>query len=91
MQGTSDEIGLWADSIKPDRTMSACALKLVEEASEFMASGGTDMEEVADILIVALDACYVAGVDPLEIISKKMLKNKARTWGVLPDGRFKHR
>lgn len=90
MQKTANEIGLWADSIKGDRTLGACALKLVEEASEFMASGGTDMEEVADILIVALDACYVAGADPLKIVSDKMLKNKARTWGVLPDGRFKH-
>lgn len=75
----------WADSIMPMRQPADAIKKLsMEEVPELWRSlkdhGQVDSGEIADVLILALDICYLTGNDPRQIIKQKMGINRRRTW-----------
>lgn len=75
----------WANTIMPDRTPADAIKKLsMEEVPELWRSlkenGTVDEDEVADILILALDICEMAGIDALDAIHIKMAENIQRKW-----------
>lgn len=79
------EIAEWANSVIPDRTVADTIKKLsMEEVPELWRSlkedGDIDAGEIADVLILALDICYLTGNDPRRIIEKKMNINRQRNW-----------
>lgn len=81
----AQEIWLWANAVMPNRTPADAIKKLaLEEVPELWRalreSGKLDGDELADIGIIWLDLCRMAGVDPLEIIILKMVINENRTW-----------
>jgi NTP pyrophosphatase (non-canonical NTP hydrolase) len=80
-----EDIGEWADSIMPNRTAADAIKKLsMEEVPELWRSlkenGDVDEGEIADILILALDICYLTGNDPERVIKHKMAINRKRNW-----------
>lgn len=75
----------WANTIMPDRTPADAIKKLsMEEVPELWRSlkedGKVDEDEIADILILALDICEMAGIDALDAIHIKMQENIRRKW-----------
>lgn len=75
----------WADGIMPDRTPADAIKKLsMEEVPELWLAltknGEVDEGEIADVLILALDICAMAGIDPATAIHQKMAENIGRTW-----------
>ena len=75
----------WANTIMPDRTPADAIKKLsMEEVPELWRSlkedGKVDEDEIADILILALDICEMAGIDALDAIHVKMQENIRRKW-----------
>lgn len=85
------EIGQWADEVFPDRTVSDTVKKLsMEEIPELWRSmrdsgksgfaGKVDGHELADVLILTLDLCYLSGYSPDKIIAEKMAINRKRSW-----------
>lgn len=78
-------IGQWADEVFPERTTADAIKKLsMEEVPELWRSmkGGNKVDpgEIADVLILALDLCYLEGLDPVSIIDDKMTTNRKRRW-----------
>ena len=84
-----EDIVEWADSISPKRTPEAAFDKMLEEIEEWK-SRPCDGHEAADVLIMLLDVCHLAGIDPVKAVHWKMRINRERSWEVQPDGTFKH-
>ena len=87
LYGLMKDIVDWADKIMPDRTPADAIKKLsMEEVPELWRSlkenDKMDEGELADIGIIWLDLCNMAGVDPLDIISQKMQINMRRRWKI---------
>lgn len=85
IQNITKEIAEWADGVIPMRTVADTIKKLsMEEVPELWWSlkerGNVDPLEIADVLILALDICYLTGNDPKEIIEEKMVINRNRKW-----------
>ena len=85
MMRLANSIGRWADGVIPNRTPADAIKKLsMEEVPELWRSlkdnDGVDEGEIADVLILALDVCYMSGIDPLTAINNKMEINRKRTW-----------
>lgn len=81
----ANDIGRWADEVMPDRTPADAIKKLsMEEVPELWRalkeSGKIDEGEIADVLILALDVCFMSGIDPHSAIQHKMSINRQRTW-----------
>lgn len=76
-------LGLWADSLWPDRTVATRLTKLHEEALELAShtSPYNLREEAADCAIVLFDLAAVAGFDLLDAIEAKMAKNVEKHGG----------
>lgn len=75
----------WADGIMPDRTPADAIKKLaMEEVPELWRAltetGEIDEGEIADVLIIALDICAMADIDPATAIHQKMAQNIGRKW-----------
>lgn len=75
----------WANTIMPERTPADAIKKLsMEEVPELWRSlkegHSIDPGEIADVLILALDICEMAEIDPAIAIHAKMMENCARTW-----------
>lgn len=73
------EVSAWANTAFPHRTSKDVAIKLVEETTEVLRNS-RHSDEIADVLILALDLCTLAGHDPAEIVRKKMIINRKRRW-----------
>jgi NTP pyrophosphatase (non-canonical NTP hydrolase) len=81
------DIVIWADSVMPKRQPADAIKKLsMEEVPELWRelkeTGELSADELADIGIIWLDLCYMAGVDPLEVMEAKMQVNRQRTWKI---------
>ena len=79
------DIQKWADSKIPDRTPDGQMIHLERELNELKAEwAAKDMtkaeEELADIIIVALNIAAQMGFNMQKSVIKKMEKNKKRTW-----------
>ncbi len=75
----------WADTIMPNRIAADAIKKLsMEEVPELWRSlkenGKIDASEIADVLILALDICHMADINPLDAINEKMAINECRKW-----------
>ena len=82
---TQRAIWKWANTIMPDRTPADAIKKLsMEEVPELWRSlkenNEVDEGEIADVLILALDVCEMAGIDAMEAIHMKMAQNINRKW-----------
>ena len=63
----------------PDRVPQMALIKLLHEVGELF-SDPSDPGELADVLIIMLDLCKMAGHDPGKIIYDKMGINVERKW-----------
>ena len=75
----------WANTIMPERTPADAIKKLsMEEVPELWRSlkdnGTVDEDEIADVLILALDICEMAGINAMDAIHIKMQENLRRKW-----------
>lgn len=79
-------IGMWAnESIGIERTEADTIKKLaLEEVPELWTSvqerGTISSEEIADVLILALDLCFMANINAGQVIMDKMEINAIRSW-----------
>ena len=82
------EVSDWADATFPDRTLESIIGKFREEYQELMDSlrdtGAIDRLELADVLILALDAATKAGIDVISAVKEKIRINRGRVWVVDP-------
>jgi len=81
----ANDIGRWADSVMPERTPADAIKKLsMEEVPELWRAlkenHKVSEDEIADVLILALDVCFMSGIDPYHAITHKMTINKRRQW-----------
>lgn len=86
-------VGLWGDRVLPYRTIEGIAFKLIEEALELLRASrgvGATEDELADILILALDIANVAKIDVVRAVLTKMAINNERKWEVRADGTAQH-
>lgn len=80
------DVGMWANSaLGVDREPAGAITKLaMEEAPELWRAlrdtGVIDKDEIADVLILALDICFMANIDAEEAIRSKLDQNKIREW-----------
>ncbi len=81
LKAHQDEITAWADQVFPGRTPQSALLKLFEEVGELVRNP-KDPGELADLLIIALDLCSLAGVDAEKALTDKMGINWKRNWAV---------
>lgn len=93
IEGMTEEVVNWVESIIEDRDSMCTAIKLAEESGELLHAiyAGTKNvgEECADILILLLDVAYLNNVDLVKAFNKKMAINKARSWSHR-NGALKH-
>lgn len=87
LDGMMKSIVDWADRLMPDRTPADAIKKLsMEEVPELWRelkeTGELSEGELADIGIIWLDLCNMAGVDPLSIMQVKMQINHRRRWKI---------
>lgn len=82
-------IGEWADRVFPTRHPSAALLKLFEECGEYI-KDPTSGEELADIVIMAIDLANLAGIDLQNEVVRKHTKNESRQWRMDPLGTMSH-
>ncbi len=80
----------WADSIYPTRTLEDTLIKLLEEVAELFKDPSE--EELADVMILAMDLFHLASVPIGKAVEKKMRINiEERTWKIDPKtGIMKH-
>ena len=74
------EVTKWAQRTFPHHTPPALLAKLRQETSEVLAEPN-DLQEAADVFIVALVICGWQGVSLLDVARRKMAINRARRWG----------
>jgi len=85
------EIAEWADTIVPDRTPLSVVAKLLGELGELIASERmADPEELADVMILALDLAHLQGIDSSKAIRDKLEINRGRKWKVADNGCAQH-
>lgn len=78
----------WADTVHPNRLPEEAFEKLLEEIDEWK-QRPCDGHEAADVLILILDICHLAGLDPEKIVRWKMRINQQRNWEI-QNGILKH-
>lgn len=85
------EIAQWADQLNPDRTALSLIAKMLEELGELIASERQDdPNELADVLILALDLAHIKNVDIAQAVHNKMQINKQRQWRIADNGAMSH-
>lgn len=82
------DIQTWLLEVYPDRTLDQVIAKLSEEIGELQ-ERPLDGWEIADVLILLLDLCDMAGFDPAKLVKHKMDTNKKRQWQIV-NGLLKH-
>lgn len=82
------DIQQWLAEVYPDRTLEHVIKKLNEEIAELQ-ERPLDGWEIADVLILLLDLCDMAGFDPAKLVKHKMDTNRKRQWQTV-DGLLKH-
>lgn len=85
----TQEIAEWADSISPNRSPEGAFTKMLEEIKEW-SERPCDGHEAADVMIMLLDVCHLAGIDIAKAVRWKMRINRNREWNVSEDGSFTH-
>ncbi len=84
------QVQLWQANTFPKATPHSVATHLLEEAHE-LHDYPTDVEEIADVFMLCIGAARVNRVSLVDVVSAKLEKNKARTWGEPDaDGVVKH-
>lgn len=78
----------WLLHVHPDRTLDQVLEKLHEEIKELQ-ERPLDGFEIADVLILLLDLCDMAGFDLAKLVKHKMDINRKREWK-LNNGVLKH-
>jgi NTP pyrophosphatase (non-canonical NTP hydrolase) len=84
-----EDIKVWADAKIPQRTVAGQLIHLQNELNELMDEWKTQdlekfKEELADVVIVAINIAGQANIDLEAQIMRKMEINKNRTWSA-PD------
>lgn len=84
LEDLTAEVVAWIDPLLPIRNAFDTLIKTVEEGSEALHAlhtGDGDVGvELADILILVLDAAHLLGVDLQKEFENKMAVNRARIW-----------
>lgn len=79
----ADIVRRWADTVYPDRTPHSALSKLViEEIPELLNGGLDDPLEWGDVIILAIDAAALRGIDLIDAGHRKMEINMRRNWAV---------
>lgn len=89
IQDLQREIGEWADSVFPDRTIQSAALKLYEEIGEMLRDPASE-DEHADIYIMMLDLSRMYNIDVAGAVRRKMARNRMRSWAKTATGTLQH-
>ena len=80
---TTDVVG-WIATILPNRDPMNTTIKMAEELAELQHSiyvgDGEAGQELADILILLVDASFLLGIDLEKEFEKKMQVNRDRKW-----------
>ena len=87
-------IGNWSiRTFGPIKDISKASEKLVEEAGEACASASRPSfgEELADVVIVAMNLAHQAGINLETEVIEKMRINRSRTWNLDGNGSAHHR
>lgn len=79
----------WADEIIPGRLPEAAFEKLLEEIEEW-SKRPADGHEAADVMILILDVCHLAGIDIAKAVHWKMRINRGREWRFDERGIIQH-
>src|SRR5215218_7071304 len=86
------EVNEWGDETFPDATTASCSRHLVEEAKElrwlainqavnvFPFDADAIGEEIADVMMLAMQVAGRLGLQVDELIEAKMQKNRTRSW-----------
>lgn len=82
------DIQAWLREVYPDRNLDQVIKKLHEEIDE-LKERPLDGWEVADVMILLLDLCDMAGFDIAKLVKHKMDTNRKRQWQTV-DGILKH-
>ena len=85
----TEDIAKWVEPLAPNRGLSCIQDKMLDEMAELIESP-VDPGEMADMMILLLDYCRVAGVDIVEAVHKKMIINRGREWETI-DGKLQHK
>lgn len=82
----------WANKEFPNRTLVNTFMKLHVEISELIQGGLKDPKEYADLIILALDMAYLAGIRDISgAVMDKMKINRDRIWEFDPaSGTYQH-
>ena len=83
------EIVEWADQHHPDRLPENAFNKMLEEIEEWK-TRPCDGHEAADVMIILLDVCHLAGIDIEKAVKWKMRINNQREWEIDHDNKLKH-
>ncbi len=89
IKALQQEIGDWADSVFPNRTIQSAALKLYEEIGEMLRDPSNE-DEHADIYIMMFDLSRMYGIDVAGAVRRKMMRNKRRKWEKTATGTLQH-
>lgn len=84
----NEDIQAWLIDVYPDRTLDQVVKKLHEEIGELQ-ERPLDAWEVADVMILLVDLCDIAGFDLAKLVKHKMDINRKRSWTKV-DGILKH-
>lgn len=71
----------WADSIFPNRSTADILLKMYEELGEYARDPKSHLE-LADVMILLLDAAHLNGIDVWGAVNAKMDINEKRRWNL---------
>ena len=81
-------IARWADEKFPNRTIQDVLIKVFEELGEYIREPSA-RHEIADVMILVLDAAHLAGIhDVDDAIREKMEINEKRSWKLDPQTRI---
>lgn len=89
LEEMSENIVSWADRLIPGRSPEKAFEKLIEEIEEW-SKRPADGHEAADVMIVFLDLCHLAGIDIAKAVHWKMRINTGRTWTIDENGVLQH-
>ena len=79
----------WADKLMPNRLPENAFAKMLEEIEEWK-ERPADGHEAADVLIIFLDVCHLAGIDVVKAFHYKMRINQKREWELDDKGLLSH-
>jgi NTP pyrophosphatase (non-canonical NTP hydrolase) len=89
---TQATINAWQRETFPTATTNGVIGHLREEFEEWLTAESDELAgvEAADLVILLYCWCDQVGIDLHAEIDKKMVRNRARTWHIQPDGTGRH-